>query len=415
MRNAMTPSPLKRESFASSSDSSCGSMSMVSSFDSSFGSSASTASTWDHCYTPTSQDFSLSRRQSSGSIDMDVLSSSRSSLTGSVSPAEQMFFPMNSMTPMNSNMLTSIPSHDSNFSYATPCGKGTMNPNMMNFDFPTLNMYNTLENPDYLCDMPALSFESSSPLPLGSSPHHYVDPSQTTFQPFCPATPSHVKSEVTLGSPLDDFVPGSRSTPTYIKHFMSPPNSYTPCRTSTTSSRTSSTLHRTPTAATLESSMALHQAQSTESTLRARKAQRKQPQLDVVAAGRFFCDFKGCKSKQQGFRRQEHLKRHKKTHLVIKNLQCCSCDKTFGEDRSDNFGAHVRLHTKPGRKNARTKFCLKAVALVAKWDSEKVRKGGVRKTASVGGSGTGRSTRQSTTLPSSTKMDMDMDFEFNQL
>jgi hypothetical protein len=410
MRNTiMTPSPLKRESFSSSYDSNCGPISMSGSFESSFGSSASAATSWDQCHTPSSQHFTLSRRQSSGSIDMDMLSSSRSSLTGSISPSEHMFFPMTSMGSMPQNMLTSMPSNDSNF-LSTPSGKAVMNANMMNYDFTDVNtIYRPLEMQDFMHDgLPALSFDSSSPLPMGSSPAHYVDPSQTTFEPLCPSTPINIRS-TSFSSPLDNYGSGSQHTPTYFQHFMSPPNAFTPTHSSPLSIKSESTLRRTPSlSAALElSSAALHRVQSTGSSGRIHKPLRNS-KLDIVAAGLFHCDVKGCKS-QKGFRRQEHLKRHKKTHYNQKDLNCEFCPKAFQLDRTDNYRSHVRLHAKVGNKGTRTKYFPKADEMVRRWDEEKERKNGNEKLNSLMSQSVGsRSTRRSTTLQSSPDLDLSL-------
>lgn len=60
------------------------------------------------------------------------------------------------------------------------------------------------------------------------------------------------------------------------------------------------------------------------------------------------CTFPGCNGR---FQRQEHLKRHEKTHGNAESFVCQFCQKAFG--RSDNLKSHTKLHTK---KTARTEF-----------------------------------------------------------
>lgn len=164
--------------------------------------------------------------------------------------------------------------------------------------------------------------------------------------------------------------------------------------------------------------MALHQAQSAGSDNRARRPRGK-PQLDVVAAGQFFCDFAGCKSKQKGFRRPEHLKRHMRTHFEQKRLDCPffgpgKCKQSFTADRSDNYRVHVKLHALPG-KNKRTKYFPEAEIIVAQWAAEKSLKPETGKAIDdVVERSSSRSSRQSTSLPNS-KAEMDVDFDFCEL
>jgi uncharacterized Zn-finger protein len=60
------------------------------------------------------------------------------------------------------------------------------------------------------------------------------------------------------------------------------------------------------------------------------------------------CEWFGCNKK---FQRQEHLKRHEKTHNNPDSFACQFCGKIFG--RSDNLKQHVTLHT---RKTSRTEY-----------------------------------------------------------
>ena len=60
------------------------------------------------------------------------------------------------------------------------------------------------------------------------------------------------------------------------------------------------------------------------------------------------CEWPGCNKK---FQRQEHLKRHEKTHVNPDSFVCQFCGKLFG--RSDNLKQHITLHT---RKTPRTEY-----------------------------------------------------------
>ncbi|KAH8599501.1 hypothetical protein B0O99DRAFT_466484, partial [Bisporella sp. PMI_857] len=53
------------------------------------------------------------------------------------------------------------------------------------------------------------------------------------------------------------------------------------------------------------------------------------------------CPWDGCNKR---FQRQEHLKRHERTHSGTDYYPCPFCEKIFG--RSDNKKSHVKLHTK---------------------------------------------------------------------
>ncbi|KAK0125704.1 hypothetical protein ONS95_000294 [Cadophora gregata] len=65
----------------------------------------------------------------------------------------------------------------------------------------------------------------------------------------------------------------------------------------------------------------------------------------------FPCDWEGCSRK---FARQEHLKRHQRTHDDVKE-KCEFCPKLFSISRKDNYKTHMRLHAFPQKGN-RTPF-----------------------------------------------------------
>ncbi|PVH80042.1 hypothetical protein DL98DRAFT_210004 [Cadophora sp. DSE1049] len=72
----------------------------------------------------------------------------------------------------------------------------------------------------------------------------------------------------------------------------------------------------------------------------------------------FPCDWEGCSRK---FARQEHLKRHQRTHDDIKE-KCEFCPKLFSISRKDNYKTHMRLHAFPQKGN-RTPFFPEALAV----------------------------------------------------
>ncbi len=156
-------------------------------------------------------------------------------------------------------------------------------------------------------------------------------------------------------------------------------NSHTP--NSVLSSVSDLTSETTPSRQTLgyqaqlhqfESSAALQRVQSIGGT-RSRKQQRKiqhvTAKIERIAPGLFFCDFPGCKS-EHGFKRNEHLKRHKKTHGAQKVLQCKYCAKKFQLDRFDNYRSHVYLHSQ-NKKGSRTKYFPEAQLEVDSWKKDR--------------------------------------------
>ena len=85
------------------------------------------------------------------------------------------------------------------------------------------------------------------------------------------------------------------------------------------------------------------------------------------------CPHAGCNVK---FQRQEHLKRHEKTHLKHPEVfPCVFCQKPFG--RSDNLKSHIKLHMKKDKKSARTDY-YEGAAEVFRELSRKPRKTGNR-------------------------------------
>ncbi|TQS38034.1 hypothetical protein Golomagni_01472 [Golovinomyces magnicellulatus] len=73
------------------------------------------------------------------------------------------------------------------------------------------------------------------------------------------------------------------------------------------------------------------------------------------------CDFEGCGKK---FVRQEHLKRHQRTHYSSESFKCQFCDRSFS--RFDNLLAHMKLHDKrdTDRPNRRTQYFKEAAKVI---------------------------------------------------
>jgi hypothetical protein len=354
------------------------------SFDSAF--SADSSSSWElvssGLSTPTSS--IPTRRESCGSLDLEDMSSSQTSIASSNSPPHQDFY---SMASMNHGMLNGM--EDSTILYATPNGKSIMNHGLMTYDFKHANtMYSSFEQQDYLGESPTLMFDHNSYSPVSMTPspsaqQSFMDPTQMYLEPFQPATPvrsNNMNPRSILGS-SPSFMYGPSPSSGALEYFMSPDKS--PCRSAQSSRSFSSMSSASPCAQMLESSAALHRVQGSG----IRKQQRK-PQsfgnrsLQIVSAGAFRCDVPGCESKH-AFKRQEHLKRHKKTHLKLKTLQCRYCPKTFQEDRSDNYRSHVVLHSKKDQKGSRTPYFAEALEEVESWKKERSRSTGLAPAAVI--------------------------------
>jgi zinc finger protein BrlA len=70
------------------------------------------------------------------------------------------------------------------------------------------------------------------------------------------------------------------------------------------------------------------------------------------------CEWPRCNKR---FQRQEHLKRHEKTHVSSHKYECEFCSKPFG--RTDNLKSHTKLHMSPSKKSSRTKYHPEAKAV----------------------------------------------------
>lgn len=272
------------------------------------------------------------------------------------SPCEMNY---NSMTSVTQDMLLGM---SDNMLYATP-SKNTMGNGMMSYDF-SYDIYKSPESQGYMSDMPPLHYDYSSPLAGTPSPS-YVVPTHTFLESMEPSTPTPISKMSLNSSPLSS-VYGSHGH-SGLKYFLTPPQHRpSPC-SSSQSTYSPSPRRMVPSMAVHESSAMLHRIQGSS---RVRKTENKGRGINVniVPGGQFRCDFPGCKS-EHAFKRQEHLKRHKKTHTAEKDLQCRFCPKKFQADRSDNYRSHVKLHARY-KKGTRTKYFPEAAEEVKSWGKE---------------------------------------------
>ncbi|EPE07623.1 zinc finger protein odd-paired-like protein [Ophiostoma piceae UAMH 11346] len=98
-------------------------------------------------------------------------------------------------------------------------------------------------------------------------------------------------------------------------------------------------------------------------------------EVSKIASGAYKCTVPGCPSRP--FKRSEHLKRHITTHHENKEqFNCQFCPRQF--NRKDNWRSHLKLHTAPRGKNARTDYYSEAVTLYTE-EMRKVTKSRARK------------------------------------
>ena len=204
--------------------------------------------------------------------------------------------------------------------------------------------YNGLQIiPDHI---PALVPDLQSPMSdMTSSQGDFINPSQTFMDIYDHPSPANIAQ---YSSPVSDYSQYPSSS--YLEEIRS-------C--STTPSKLSPL--RQPTRESLEASAALHCAQSANANNQRRlvKKPKRQnhslgPNLRYQERPKKPCGWPGCNRK---FQRQEHLKRHLKTHTNSDAFRCEFCDRLFG--RSDNLKAHILLHTKTHK--SRTDYYERAI------------------------------------------------------
>jgi zinc finger protein BrlA len=266
---------------------------------------------------------------------------------------------------------------------------------------------------------PALALDLFSPDSImDSSPvsEDFVIPSQTTFingfdlqSPIVP--PKSLQFELSYDSPHSEFdpnfaideVPDTTSMSYYMlaqhEHMSSSP-APTPTRTSLRQS----CYRPPPSAAALQRIQTVekedlgrtryrdikhdvvyqnsrHNDNLSSTTAAKLKRMKRQPKdfilegIRMVRGPRKECTFEGCTGK---FQRQEHLKRHERTHQRNAEVYPCPfCSKTFG--RSDNLKSHVWLHTLPDglKKSRRTAYKEGAMEEWQRMDRKRSKSGGV--------------------------------------
>jgi zinc finger protein BrlA len=262
-------------------------------------------------------------------------------------------------------------------------GKSSQDQTMM--DFQSLSNY-TGPLGDISCNglpsqTPSLDHDLSSPISGdGSSPvsSNFVVPSQTFLDGFelqSPMRPSalhfdlrydNAESDYTADFSLGSSSPGSMTCHGGSMSYMMPQCNEIKSSSSTTPTRPSTL--RPPKLEQLPSPAALHRVQSQHDVdkhakvqmARVEKRRLKRELRESVLPNNWrvqnkpkkFCTWPGCNGK---FQRQEHLKRHEKTHEGKEIFRCPCCEKEF--NRTDNLKQHVKLHTESlGKKSSRTKY-----------------------------------------------------------
>jgi zinc finger protein BrlA len=269
-----------------------------------------------------------------------------------------------SMTAMPNDDLSTMP----NMLFSMDCSKMQADAGLFNFDpsfmVPQYSHHGLQVIPT---NTPSLVPDLQSPISeLGSTHSDYINPSHTFLETYDVPSPSFV---IKYESPASAYTKSESPCTSY----MSFSDEIESCSTapSTTTPLRSSPL-RQPIFEPLQSSIALHRIQNESQERKTQKKLKRQGSIFGSATVRFQppakkeCPFQNCGKK---FQRQEHLKRHEKTHTNTENFVCEFCPKRFG--RSDNLKSHIALHADPNKKSARTKYFPEAMAFYERLNKKK--------------------------------------------
>jgi len=197
---------------------------------------------------------------------------------------------------------------------------------------------------------------------LVSSQEDFVIPSQTTFLNTCDLN-STVRAPGYDTSPISECPTDySFESPEDESRYLSSVGSISSCGSvkSEGVTPTRNLFDLKGLGQALETSAALHRVQfdNRESRSRQKKPAKREPSmipnfsLKVQRQAKKTCSFAGCHKK---FQRQEHLKRHERTHTNNEWHPCPFCKKTRPFSRADNFKSHIKLHC-AYKKSSRTDF-----------------------------------------------------------
>ncbi|KAM5528284.1 hypothetical protein FOXYSP1_19553 [Fusarium oxysporum f. sp. phaseoli] len=106
--------------------------------------------------------------------------------------------------------------------------------------------------------------------------------------------------------------------------------------------------------------------------LRKRSIKSDPGQADAVRRARYKCYYPGC---HKGFRRNEHLRRHKQTyHGEGRNRFSCEFCRKDRFNRQDNLNNHRRLHARPNNRNRGVEFIPAAVPVIEQEERSRKRR-----------------------------------------
>ena len=332
---------------------------------------SSDASNWDSSsaaatplHTPTRLDFNFVK------LEEAAFSTMTPSCTPERHVSDATFCNMSSMTQ---EMLSGFQDPNMNFSGKLPPDQATIGYNdFSTYVGPTSNSFGNHSQ----MSLGPRPFDSDLYSPITELDHspteNFVVPSQTTFtktfdtnSPMRPVT--SLQFDIQYDDPIPDYDSSfeiDNSPNDEILEYLIP--SYNESKSlSTTPSRppafqqqfleslrTSTVLH-----VIQEQTKAEKQTQPARNTRRQIKKERQETgvsngiRVSKLPMAKIPCKWPGCVRK---FSRQEHFKRHERTHFNLESFPCKFCARPFG--RTDNLRAHVRLHGLPTKKSSRTQY-----------------------------------------------------------